>query len=108
MKVMEEQSHTEELQEEENAAGLTNPAFRSLERGAVRMRESGVTHAGWRMEVDSDQGEGAITLIELPDGFSVYRGGGVFLGWEQEPLATLYHSLRKVPDEPDLVFNQLG
>jgi hypothetical protein len=104
---MSDETATEELEEEERAGGLTNAVFRSLGRGAVRMRESGVTHAGWRMEVDSDQGEGAITLVDLPAGLSVYRGEGVFFGWDQEPLATLYHSLR-VPGEPDLVFNQLG
>jgi hypothetical protein len=98
----------EELQEEETAGGLTNPVLRSLERGAVRLRESGVTHAGWRMEAGSDQGEGAITLVELPAGLSVFRGEGVFIGWGQEDLERLYHSLRVVPSEPDLVFNQLG
>ena len=105
---MSDESDTEEPQEEQNAGGLSNAVFRSLERGAVRMRESGVTHAGWRMEIDSDQGQGAITIIELPADRSVYRGEGVFLGWPQEQLTTLYHSLRAVPDEPELVFNQLG
>jgi hypothetical protein len=105
---MDDESRSEEPQEEDNQNGLTNPLLRSLERGAVRMRESGVTHAGWRMEIDSDQGGGAVTLVELPAGQSFFRGEGVFLGWAQEDLSRLYHSLRTVPSEPDLVFNQLG
>ena len=60
------------------------------------------------MEVDSDQGVGAISLIELAADQSVYRGEGVCMGWAQEQLTTLYHSLRVVPDEPELVFMQLG
>jgi hypothetical protein len=109
MLVMDDQPQIEEQQEQddETTSRLANPVLRSLERGPVRMRESGVTHAGWRMELDSDQGEGAITLIETTAGQPFFRGQGVCLGWEQEDLSMLYHSLR-APGEPDLVFNQLG
>jgi hypothetical protein len=72
------------------------------------MRESGVTHAGWRMEIGSDEGDGAIVLIELTVDRSVCRGDGVFLGWSQERLAAAYLALRAEPDEPHFELNQLG
>jgi hypothetical protein len=107
MLIMDDQPQVADEQDDEKENRLANPVLRSLERGAVRMRESGVTHAGWRLEFDSDQGEGAITLIETSAGQSFFRGQGVCLGWGQEDLSMLYHSLR-APGEPDLVFNQLG
>src|SRR5258708_40329657 len=91
-----------------DASGMTNSVVRSLERAPIRMRESGVTHAGWRMEIGSDEGDGAIVLIELTADRSVYRGDGVFLGWSQERLAAAYQALRVVPDEPSFELNQLG
>ncbi len=87
---------------------LTNAILRSLERAPIRMRESGVTHAGWRMEISSDQGSGSIMLVELPDGRSVYRGEGMFLGWPREQLEATYDAMREVPDEPRFELNQLG
>jgi hypothetical protein len=91
-----------------NVSGLTNIVVRSLERAPIRMRESGVTHAGWRMEVGSDQGDGAILLLEPDADRAVYRGEGSFLGWSQERLAAAYQALRAEPDEPEFVLNQLG
>ncbi|HEX7679312.1 MAG TPA: hypothetical protein VF713_14370 [Thermoanaerobaculia bacterium] len=87
---------------------LTNAILRSLERAPIRMRESGVTHAGWRMEISSDQGSGSIMLVELPDGRSVHRGDGMFLGWPQEQLEATYAAMREVPDEPRFELHQLG
>jgi hypothetical protein len=87
---------------------LTNAILGSLERAPIRMRESGVTHAGWRMEISSDQGSGSIMLVELPDGRSVYRGEGMFLGWPREQLEATYDTMREVPDEPMFELNQLG
>jgi len=87
---------------------LTNGILRSLERAPIRMRESGVTHAGWRMEISSDQDSGSIMLIELPDGRSVYRGDGMFLGWPREQLEATYNAMREEPDEPRFELNQLG
>jgi len=89
-------------------SGLTSVVLRSLERAPVRLRESGVTHAGWRMAIGSDQGSGAIVLIELPDGQSAHRGEGVFLGWPQEVLAATYTAMREEPDEPRFEMHQLG
>ncbi len=87
---------------------LTNAVLRSLERAPIRMRESGVTHSGWRMEIGSDQGSGSIMLVELPDGRSVYRGEGMFLGWPREQLEAAYGAMREVPDEPRFELQQLG
>jgi hypothetical protein len=92
----------------ETGSGLTNAVLRSLERAPVRMRESGVTHAGWRMEISSDQGSGSIMLIELPGDRSVYRGDGTFLGWPRERLEATYEAMREVPDEPRFELHQLG
>jgi hypothetical protein len=87
---------------------LTNAILGSLERAPIRMRESGVTHAGWRMEISADQGSGSIMLAELPDGRSVYRGEGMFLGWPREQLEATYDAMREVPDEPTFEIHQLG
>jgi len=87
---------------------LTNAVVRSLERAPIRMRESGVTHSGWRMEISADEGSGSIMLVELPDGRSVYRGDGLFLGWTREQLETTYGDMREVPDEPLFELHQLG
>ena len=92
----------------ETGSPLTNGILRSLERAPIRMRESGVTHAGWRMEISSDQGSGSIMLVELPDGRSVYRGEGMFVGWPREQLKATYDAMREVPDEPRFELNQLG
>lgn len=89
-------------------SGLNNPVVRSLERVPIRMRESGVTHAGWRMEIGSDEGDGAIVLIELTADRSLYRGEGMLLGWSQERLAATYQAVRAEPDEPPFELNQLG
>lgn len=78
---------------------------RSLERVPIRTRESGVTEAAWRMEIDSDEGSGTITLITE----SLLRGDGIFLGWPQERLAETYNALNAPPeDEPKFELQQLG
>ena len=80
----------------------------SLERVSVRTRESGVTHSGWRMEILSDDGKGAITLIEA-GGRPLFRGEGIFLGTSQEDLAAVYNTLNAPPDdEPAFELQHLG
>ncbi len=91
-----------------DASGMTNSVVRSLERVPIRMRESSVTHAGWRMEIGSDEGDGAIVLIEVTVDQSMFRGEGTFLGWSQERLAATYQAMRAEPDEPHFELNQLG
>ena len=84
---------------------LTNAVVRSMERVPIRTRESNVTRSAWRMEVECDEGAGAITLVD--DG--IYRGEGLFLGWSQEDLAAAYAGAQKrEDDEPPFELMQLG
>lgn len=75
-----------------------------MERAPIRTRESNVTRSAWRMEVECDEGRGAITLLEN----GVFRGDGLFLGWPQEELAATYQALLKKDDEAPLELIQLG
>lgn len=84
-----------------------NLTVRSLERASIRTRESGVTHAAWRMEIDSDAGSGTITLVE-GGGVPIHRGEGIFLGWTQEQLAETYQRLLAPDTEPPFEVMQLG
>ncbi|HEX9147740.1 MAG TPA: hypothetical protein VF958_01135 [Thermoanaerobaculia bacterium] len=88
--------------------GLTNSRTVLLRRAPIRTRESGVTLSGWRLSVESDEGEGAIVLVEAATGEPWYRGEGVFLGWSPEALKTAYEALRPRPDEPAFEIQQLG
>ena len=81
---------------------------RELTRVPIRLRDSDVTRAGWRMEIDSDSGPGTITRIEN-DGSILWRGDGIFLGATQEQLAATYDELNAPPDdEPPFELQQLG
>jgi hypothetical protein len=80
-------------------AGLHEVAVGPLERVPVRARDSHVTVSAWRVLVDSDSGRGAIVLLELSSGEHYYRGDGVFLGWSQEQLASVYRAL--LPEQPE-------
>ena len=64
----------------------------SLVRQPVRVRGAAVTTAGWRLEVTSPQGPGAIVIVE-GHAASWYRGEGVCLGLTQEKLAALWSGL---------------
>jgi len=84
---------------------LTNAVVRSMERVPIRTRESNVTRSAWRMEVQCDEGSGAITFVD--DAF--YRGEGLFLGWPQDELAAAYAGAQKHDDgEPPFELMQLG
>jgi hypothetical protein len=87
---------------------MQNPVIRSLERTPIRIRDSEVTRAAWRMDVDSDSGSGSITLIDIPDSNPIYRGDGLFLGCPQDQLADLYTFLLAPPDEAPFETLQLG
>lgn len=76
----------------------STPVFGSLERVAIRTRESGVTLAAWRL-VPPSRGDGAITRLET-GGSSVYRGDGAFLGWGQAELEAEYRRLLPKPPDP--------
>lgn len=84
-----------------------NLTVRSLERASIRTRESGVTHAAWRMQIDSDAGNGTITLVDA-GGVPIYRGDGLFLGWSQEQLGETYQRLLAPDTEPPFEVMQLG
>jgi hypothetical protein len=72
----------------------------SRERVQIRMRESGVTMAAWRVSLKSHVG--AIILAEV-NGKSWYRGEGNLLGLPQERLAELWTAALAGGDrEPDL------
>lgn len=88
--------------------GLTNSRTVLLRRAPIRTRESGVTLSGWRLSVESDEGEGAIVLVEASTGEPWYRGEGVFLGWSPEALRTAYEALRPRSEEPAFDAGQLG
>lgn len=66
----------------------------SLSRVPLRLRGQPVTLSGWRMELESPRGKGAIVLADPH-----YRGEGILLGWDQPRLAALYSALLP-PDEP--------
>ncbi|HEY3170941.1 MAG TPA: hypothetical protein VGK86_00030 [Thermoanaerobaculia bacterium] len=92
----------------EPVAGLTNARVLALDRMPIRTRESGVTLSGWRLSADSDQGEGAIVLVEAGAGEAWYRGEGVFLGWTAENLRAAYEALRPRTEESAFEIQQLG
>jgi hypothetical protein len=50
------------------------------------------TGSGWRMELVSDRGEGAIIRIDLASGGERYVGEISFAGWSQKELQSLYRS----------------
>jgi hypothetical protein len=77
-------------------SGLTQPAFESLSRVPIRVRENKTTTAGWRLMVRFAQGPGSIELADTVGG-TYYRGAGVFLGWSQERLAAAHARLRPAP-----------
>jgi hypothetical protein len=60
----------------------------------------------WRMEIECDQTKGAILLIDTGRDVE-YAGQGIFKGWSQGELSSMYRSL--IPKvESDLVMMQLG
>lgn len=88
--------------------GLSGVRAKPPERCPIRMRSSSVTQSGWRLEVRCDQGTGAIILAEAGLQETYHRGEGLFLGWPQERLASLYEALRPHASEPAFEPPQLG
>lgn len=66
----------------------------SLERVHLRLREQKVTLSGWRLELESPRGKGAVVVAEKH-----YRGEGICMGMPQEKLAAIYAALLP-PEEP--------
>jgi hypothetical protein len=88
--------------------GLTGLRAQPRERVPIRTRASGVTRAAWRLPIASDQGTGAIVMVEASPQESYYRGEGIFLGWAQERLAAVHDALLPKCDEPPFDMPQLG
>jgi len=88
--------------------GLTDVVAEPLERHPIRTREGTTTLSAWRLAATSAQGSGAIVHVEITPGESIYRGEGVFLGWNQERLAAAYRALLPEPAAADLETPQLG
>jgi hypothetical protein len=97
-----------ESQSPEPVPGLTNARALALDRMPIRTRESGATLSAWRLSAGSDQGEGAIVLVEAGAGEVRYRGEGVFLGWTAEQLREAYEALRPRTEESAFEIQQLG
>jgi hypothetical protein len=85
--------------------GLGPPA---LDRVPVRTRGSGITLSSWRLSVACDQGAGTVTRIEPAAGDALYRGDGIFLGWSQDDLKSVYGMPRGPVEEPNFEIPQLG
>jgi uncharacterized damage-inducible protein DinB len=82
-------------------------AVRSLQRTPIRLRENAATVSAWQLIVDTERGNGTITLIDVT-GRPVYRGDGAYFGWSQEQLAAEYQRLNKPPGGPAFELAQLG
>ena len=67
-----------------------------------------MTQSGWRLELVSREGEGAIVLVEPSPSESFYRGEGTLLGWPAERLETAYRELAPREDGAPFELNQLG
>ena len=80
----------------------TPPQVHSRERIHIRTRESGVTLAAWRIQLDA----GAIVLVEIA-GRAFYRGEGGLMAASQEALAGLWKAALP-EDEPPQDIPQLG
>jgi hypothetical protein len=89
-------------------AGLTGCRCKELARIPICTREVPATLSAWRLAAESGNGEGAITLVEVSPGRSVYRGEGFFLGWPQERLEAAYRALQPRVDQADVGTQQLG
>ena len=93
---------------EEIVPGLTKPRTLALERFLIRLRAGSATQSAWRLSVASDEGQGAIILVEVSPEGKFYRAEGVFLGWPQERMEAAYLALLPKPEEDGFELHQLG
>ncbi len=77
-----------------------------MELVPVRTASSALTIAGWRMEIASSQGKGAIFAVELPSG-TCYVGHGVFSDWPRTDLERAYRRFAPQEKPVDLGSAQL-
>jgi hypothetical protein len=92
----------------QNIEGLTGVVAKAPERVAVRMRANEVTLSAWRLEAMTNDGPGAIVVVEPSPNEVYYRGEGAFLGWPQQKLATVYQALLPQASDESLEMPQLG
>jgi hypothetical protein len=88
--------------------GLTNPRTLAVERFLIRMRGGSATQSAWRLSAASEEGQGAIILVEVSPEEKFYRAEGVFLGWPQERMEAAYRALLPKPEEDGFELHQLG
>jgi hypothetical protein len=88
--------------------GLTNPRALALERFLIRLRSGSATQSAWRLSAASDEGQGAIILVEMSPEEKFYRAEGVFLGWPQERMEAAYRALLPKPEKDGFELQQLG
>jgi len=93
---------------EEIVPGLRNPRVLALDRFLIRLREGSATQSAWRLAVESEEGQGAVILVEASPGETFYRGEGVFLGWGQDRLGSAYRVLLPKPEADGFQMQQLG
>jgi hypothetical protein len=93
---------------DEIVPGLRNPRVLALERFLIRLRDGSATRSAWRLAVESDEGQGAIILVEVSAEETFYRAEGVFLGWPQDRLESAYRALLPKPEADGFHMPQLG
>ena len=93
---------------EQVVPGLTNPRVLALDRFLIRLRDGSATQSAWRLAVESDEGQGAIILVEVPPEETFYRAEGVFLGWDQDRLGSAYRALLPRPEADGFQMQQIG
>ena len=93
---------------EEIVPGVRNPRVLALDRFLIRLRDGSATQSAWRLSVESDEGQGAIILVEASPAETFYRAEGVFLGWPQDRLASAYRALLPKPEADGFHMQQLG
>jgi hypothetical protein len=89
-----------------NLAALRNASLGSMERVPVRTPGSESTLSGWRMEIASSQGKGAIFAIGHRSG-TCYVGHGVFSDWPRTELERVYRRFAPREKSADLGTGQL-
>jgi hypothetical protein len=96
------------MNEEGLVPGLTNPRALALDRFLIRLRDGSATQSAWRLAVESDEGQGAIILVEVSPEETFYRAEGVFLGWPQDRMGSAYRALLPTPEADGFQMQQLG
>ena len=76
-----------------DVGGLLQARNEALRRIPLRVRGGNVTLSGWRLDITSAQGVGAITQADETDHQVWLRGEGYLLGFPQERLKEIWAAL---------------